>query len=123
MAKQAALRPWPVELRLTKGKDALEVAFDTSERFSLSAEYLRVNSRSAEVKGHGAAPAPTVFGKGQVKISALEPIGNYAVRITFDDGHDTGLYSWDHLYELGSEHGTKWPAYLEELAAQGLKRE
>lgn len=123
MATKPALRPWPTEIRLNKAKDALDIAFDTGERFQLSAEYLRINSRSAEVKGHGDAPPLTVSGKRHVKISALEPIGNYAVRIAFDDGHDTGLYSWDHLYELGTEHSTKWPAYLEELAAQGLKRE
>jgi len=122
MATEAASRPWPTELRLNKAKDGIDVVFDNGERFALAAEYLRVNSRSAEVKGHG-GPRPTVFGKRRVRISAIEPIGNYAVRITFDDGHDTGLYSWDHLYELGSEHDTKWPAYLEELAAQRLKRD
>jgi DUF971 family protein len=123
MVTQAASRPWPVELKLNKAKDTIDIAFDNGERFPLAAEYLRVNSRSAEVKGHGTAPRETVAGKRRVKISAIEAIGNYAVRIVFDDGHDTGLYSWDYLYELGSEHETKWPAYLEELAAQGLKRD
>jgi DUF971 family protein len=123
MVTQAASRPWPVELKLNKAKDNIDIAFDTGEHFPLAAEYLRVNSRSAEVKGHGAAPRLTVAGKRRVRISAIEAIGNYAVRIVFDDGHDTGLYSWDYLYELGSEQEIKWPAYLEELAAQGLKRD
>ncbi|MGQ0741188.1 MAG: gamma-butyrobetaine hydroxylase-like domain-containing protein [Alphaproteobacteria bacterium] len=119
---EAARRPWPTELRLNRAKDTLTIAFDNGESFTLPAEYLRVSSRSAEVKGHGAQPHATVAGKRNVKISAIDAIGNYAVRITFDDGHDTGLYTWEHLYELGSEEATKWPAYLEELAAQGLSR-
>lgn len=123
MATEAASRPWPTELKLNKAKDSIEIAFDNSERFSLAAEYLRVNTQSAEVKGHGGGPRMTVAGKRGVKISAIESIGNYAVRIVFDDGHDTGLYSWDYLYELGSERDVKWPAYLEELAAQGLTRD
>ena len=123
MATKAASRPWPTELKLNKAKDGIEIAFDTGERFPLAAEYLRVNSRSAEVKGHGAGPRLTVAGKRHIKISAIEAIGNYAVRIVFDDGHDTGLYTWDYLYELGAEREIKWPAYLEELAAQGLTRE
>ena len=123
MTTKGAQRPWPTELKLNKAKDTLEAAFDTGERFLLAAEYLRTHSRSAELKGHGAAPRQTVAGKRRVKIAGLEAIGNYAVRIVFDDGHDTGLYTWDYLYELGTERDTKWPAYLEELAAQGLKRE
>jgi len=105
-------RPWPVELRLDAAKKTLTVAFDTGERFQLPAEYLRVESPSAEVQGHGPGQKQIVTGKEGVKIEALEPVGNYAVRIRFDDAHDTGLYSWDYLHELGREQRAKWAAYL-----------
>jgi DUF971 family protein len=108
----AAQRPWPTELRLDSAKTTLAVAFDNGERFALPAEYLRVESPSAEVQGHSAAQKQIVTGKESVKIEALEPVGNYAVRIRFDDGHDTGLYSWDYLHELGREQRSKWAAYL-----------
>ncbi len=107
-----AQRPWPLELRLDAAKTTLSVAFDTGERFALPAEYLRVESPSAEVQGHGPGQKQIVKGKEAVRIAALEPVGNYAVRIRFDDGHDTGLYSWDYLLELGREHKAKWAAYL-----------
>ena len=108
----AAERPWPTELRLDPAKATLVVAFDSGERFPLPAEYLRVESPSAEVQGHSQDQKQIVRGKEKVKIDALEPVGNYAVRIAFDDGHDTGLFSWDYLHELGREHRTKWAAYL-----------
>jgi len=107
-----AKRPWPTELRLSPDKARLTVEYDSGERFVLTAEYLRVESPSAEVQGHGAAQKKIVTGKEQVRIAALEPVGNYAVRIRFDDGHDTGLFSWDYLHELGREQRTKWAAYL-----------
>jgi len=107
-----AKRPWPTELRLSPDKARLTVEYDSGERFVLTAEYLRVESPSAEVQGHGAAQKKIVSGKEQVRIAALEPVGNYAVRIRFDDGHDTGLFSWDYLHELGREQQTKWAAYL-----------
>jgi DUF971 family protein len=113
----AGLRPWPTELRLNPARDTLTVAFDSGERFALAAEYLRVESPSAEVRGHGAGGKQIVRGKQDVKIDKLEPVGNYAVRILFDDGHDTGLYSWDYLYKLGREHETIWAGYR---AAAGL---
>ena len=116
-------KPWPTELRFNAAKNTLAVSFDTGERYELAAEYLRVESPSAEVQGHSAAQRQTVPGKRQVKIARLEPVGHYAVRIVFDDGHDTGLYTWAYLLELGREHEEKWPAYLEALAAQGLKRD
>ena len=94
---------WPTELRLNPARDGLTVTFDDGERFTLAAEYLRVESPSAEVRGHGGGPKQIVRGKEQVKIKALEPVGNYAVRIVFDDGHDSGLYSWDYLVKLGRE--------------------
>jgi DUF971 family protein len=108
----AATKPWPVELRLNPAKNQLTVEYDSGERFVLPAEYLRVESPSAEVQGHGSRGKQIVTGKADVAILALEPVGNYAVRIRFDDGHDTGLYSWDYLHELGREQRAKWVAYL-----------
>jgi DUF971 family protein len=103
--------PWPTELKLDRAKTTLTVSFDNGEGFALPAEYLRVESPSAEVQGHSPGQKQIVTGKEHVKITALEPVGNYAVRIVFDDGHDTGLYSWDYLYELGRVHPAKWAAY------------
>lgn len=122
MSAAAATR-WPVELRLKKAEKLLEVAYDDGSRFRLPAEYLRVESPSAEVQGHGPGQKTLVAGRAHVGIIALEPVGNYAVRITFDDLHDTGIYSWTYLYELGVEHETRWRAYLEGLEANGLSRE
>jgi DUF971 family protein len=112
MPNAAAERPWPTELRLSKDKKTLTIVFNTGERHALAAEYLRVESPSAEVQGHGPDQKQVVTGKEGVAISALEPVGNYAVRIVFDDGHDSGLFSWDYLHELGREHRQKWAAYL-----------
>jgi DUF971 family protein len=119
----AALRPWPVEIRLRKTEKALEIDYDDGGRFSLPAEFLRVHSPSAEVKGHGPGQEVTVFGKRDVAITAVEPVGNYAVRLLFDDGHDTGLYSWDYLHELGDRRDALWRDYLETLEKEGLSRE
>ena len=94
---------WPVELCVNPARDRLTVGYDDGKRFVLSAEYLRTESPSAEVRGHGGGPKIVVTGKENVKISRLEPVGNYAVRIIFDDGHDSGLYSWDFLAELGGK--------------------
>ena len=106
---------WPTELRLNPGRDSLTVTFDSGENFSLSAEYLRVESPSAEVRGHG-GPKQILRGKEAVKITALEPVGNYAVRIVFDDGHDSGLYSWDFLLTLGRDHDRIWADYMQARA-------
>ena len=103
---------WPTELRRNPAHDALTITFDNGESFTLTAEYLRVESPSAEVRGHGGGPKVIVRGKDAVKIKALEPVGNYAVRIVFDDGHDSGLYSWDFLLKLGREHAQIWADYL-----------
>jgi len=119
----SGLAPWPTELRLNPAKDVLTVRFDDGQECALAAEYLRVESPSAEVQGHGPLERTFVPGKRHVKITALEPVGHYAVRIVFDDGHDSGLYSWSYLLELGREHEEKWQAYLEGLAAKGLKRD
>jgi len=115
--------PWPVELRLKRAEKRLDVTFDNGKKFSLPAEYLRVESPSAEVQGHGAGEKTIVAGRAHVGIMDLEPVGNYAVRIKFDDLHDTGIFSWDYLYQLGVEHDRRWPDYLAALAARGLSRE
>lgn len=103
---------WPTELRLNPERNLLTVGFDSGTRFELRAEYLRVESPSAEVRNHG-GPRNIVLGKKDVTIESLEPVGNYAVRILFSDGHDSGLYSWDYLHKLGAEHDAIWAAYLE----------
>ena len=110
-------RPWPTELRLSKDRRTLTVAFDGGDSFALPAEYLRVKSPSAEVQGHSAAERKTVGGKRNVAIIQVEPVGNYAVRLVFDDMHSTGIYSWRYLNELGREHETRWAEYLADLEA------
>ena len=115
--------PWPVELRLKKAEKRLDIEFDDGKRFSLAAEYLRVESPSAEVQGHGPGDKIIVAERAHVGILDLEPVGNYAVRIKFDDLHDTGIFSWDYLYRLGLEHDKRWRDYLAALAAKGLSRE
>jgi len=115
--------PWPTELLVDRARSTLSIAFDSGERFALPAEYLRVESPSAEVQGHSATQKQTVGGKRHVKIVSIEPVGNYAARIIFDDGHDTGLYSWDYLRELGREQSLKWSAYLSALRKIGGRRE
>lgn len=114
--------PWPTELKLDKERRVLTVAFDDGRSFALPAEMLRVLSPSAEVQGHSEDQRVTVAGKSKVGILRVEPVGNYAVRIVFDDGHDTGLYVWDYLLELGEQRETRWQAYLRDLAAKGLSR-
>jgi DUF971 family protein len=103
--------PWPTEVRLNPDRNILNVSFDSGEAFALRAEYLRVESPSAEVRGHGGGPKQILLGKEDVKISGLEPVGNYALRIGFDDGHDSGLFSWDYLYRLGCEEKKIWAEY------------
>lgn len=123
MAAAADTRPWPTELRLAKDRRSLTVSFDSGESYALEAEYLRVLSPSAEVQGHSAEERKTVPGKRQVAILEVLPIGNYAVRLTFDDMHSTGIYSWDYLAELGRDRASKWQGYLDELASKGLSRD
>ena len=114
--------PWPEELRLRDGGRCLEIRFDNGETHALNAEYLRVESPSAEVKGHGPGQEQLVWGKRHVTIARLEPVGTYAVRIVFSDGHSTGLFTWTYLAKLGRERETIWTAYLEKLAAKGMAR-
>ncbi|WP_248304677.1 DUF971 domain-containing protein [Breoghania sp. L-A4] len=116
-------KPWPSELRLSKDKKTLTVGFDSGERFALAAEYLRIASPSAEVQGHSPAQKQTMPGKRDVGIMKIEPVGNYAVKLIFDDMHDTGIFSWDYLLRLGREFETIWGDYLKDLEAKGLKRE
>jgi DUF971 family protein len=113
---------WPIELRLDPDKRTLTVAFDDGQSFALSAELLRVLSPSAEVQGHSEAQRVTVAGKKNVRIVRIEPVGNYAARIVFDDGHDTGLFVWDYLRTLGETQQARWQAYLADLAAKKLTR-
>jgi len=114
---------WPVELRLKRAEKRLDISFDDGRQFSLPAEYLRVESPSAEVQGHGPGEKTIIAGRAHVGIIELEPVGNYAVRIKFDDLHDTGIFSWDYLYQLGVEYDKRWQAYLVALANRGLSRE
>jgi DUF971 family protein len=114
--------PWPTELRLRKDRRELTVTFEGGERFELAAEYLRVRSPSAEVQGHSPSERRTVAGKQDVQILEVHPIGNYAVRLVFDDTHSTGIFSWDYLFELGSKHQQYWRDYLDELQAKNLSR-
>ena len=113
---------WPQEIRLSRSRNNLFVKFDNGYETTLSAELLRVESPSAEVQGHGVGQKTTPTGKAKVTISALEPVGNYAIRITFSDGHDTGLFSWDILYDYGQRQQKLLADYLERLAAFGGNR-
>ncbi len=114
---------WPSEIRYVSAEKRLEIDFDNGVTFSYPAEYLRVESPSAEVQGHGPGQKQTVSGRRHVGILEIEPVGNYAVRIRFDDLHDTGIFSWKYLYELGEAQDEKWQAYLDALAAKGLSRD
>lgn len=113
----------PSELRVSKDRRLLTVSFPEEAPIELSAELLRVLSPSAEVQGHSPEQRVTVPGKKDVAITRIEPVGNYAVRIVFDDGHDTGIFSWSYLHTLGREKDERWQGYLDELAQKGLSRE
>jgi DUF971 family protein len=114
---------WPTELRLHKDRRTLSVTFEGGEHFDLAAEYLRVKSPSAEVQGHSAEERKTVPGKRDVQILEILPVGNYAVRLVFDDMHSTGIFGWEYLHELGHNYPAYWQDYLDELASKNLKRE
>ena len=114
--------PTPTEIRLIRAERLLEVAFNDGSRFRLPAEYLRVESPSAEVQGHGPGQKVLVAGRSEVGILRLEPVGHYAIRIAFDDLHDSGIYSWDYLHRLGVEQAERWAAYETALAEKGLSR-
>jgi DUF971 family protein len=123
MAESKTAVPNPTALTVHKHSRVLEVAFDDGSNFSLPFEFLRVYSPSAEVRGHGAGQEVLQTGKRNVEISALEPVGNYAVQPSFSDGHDTGIFSWDYLYWLGANHSGLWEDYLKRLEAAGFTRD
>lgn len=114
--------PRPIDIRLHKTSKLLEIKFDDNTECMLSCEFLRVYSPSAEVRGHGAGQEVLQTGKEDVNITGIEPIGNYAVRLTFTDGHNTGLYSWDYLYDLARNYEAMWLEYLGRLSAAGIQR-
>ena len=114
---------WPEEIRLSKAKDSLFVKFDNGFETTLTAELLRVESPSAEVQGHGSGQKTTPAGKANVTIGAIEPVGNYAIRISFSDGHDTGLFSWDILHDYGQRQQQLIDDYLARLAVAGQRRD
>ena len=114
--------PWPVEINVCENGKVLELSFDNNEKFLMSAELLRVESPSAEVQGHGPNEKKILPGKQAVEILAVEQVGNYAVKLRFDDGHDTGIYSWKYLHHLGSQKAEVWGKYLEQLASKGMSR-
>lgn len=119
MGKTAAR---PTEIKLHQKSRVLEIAFDDGSHFQLPCEYLRVYSPSAEVRGHGPGQEVLQLGKEKVNISAIEPVGTYAVAFNFDDGHNTGIYSWEYLHDLGINQDANWKRYLERLAAAGHTR-
>ena len=123
MAPAFETEHWPEEIRYLSAEKRLEVGFDNGTRFSYPAELLRVESPSAEVQGHSPSDKKIVAGRRHVGILNVEPVGNYAVRIKFDDLHDTGIFSWQYLYNLGENQDKIWQAYLDAIAAQGLSRE
>jgi len=114
---------WPTEIRLRQKSRLLAIAFEDGSRFELPFEYLRVYSPSAEVRGHGSGQEVLQTGKENVLVTAIEPVGRYALKISFDDGHDTGLYTWQYLYQLGTGQDTLWQDYLDRLSAAGYARQ
>ena len=115
--------PSPESIRLRKGKKTLSIKFQGQAEFDLTAEFLRVESPSAEVQGHDPSEKKTIPGRKHVAILEIEPVGNYAIRLIFDDLHDTGIYSWSYLFQLGIDHDQIWSHYLEELEKRGLSRD
>jgi len=115
--------PRPTDITLHQKSGVLDVAFDDGKRFSLPVEYLRVHSPSAEVRGHGPGQEVLQAGKRQVGVAAIEPVGVYAVKLVFTDGHDTGIYSWDYLHELGMKQEANWKTYLARLEQAGKGRD
>lgn len=112
----------PSRIELSSASRILSVSFESGETFEMSCEYLRVFSPSAEVQGHGPGQGVLQVGKEDVAITAIEPVGNYAVKLIYDDGHKSGIYSWDYLYELGSRHEAYWQEYLQKLKEAGHER-
>ena len=115
--------PIPTEIKLHQASRKMEIAFDNGARFELPCEFLRVYSPSAEVRGHGAGQEVLQLGKKNIEIKSIEPVGTYAVLLTFSDGHNTGIYSWDYLYDLGEQYVTLWDRYLRRMEEAGASRE
>ena len=113
----------PADIRLHQKSRMLELDYGNNETYQLSCEFLRVNSPSAEVRGHGGAGGSLPTGKKLVNITAIEPVGHYAIQLVFSDGHDSGIYSWDYLYDLCQRQDDYWQAYLDALQQQGLRRD
>ena len=122
-SQELETKHWPSEIRYISEEKRLEIDFDNGTAFSYTAELLRVESPSAEVQGHGPGQKQTLPGRRHVGIMAIEPVGNYAVKIKFDDLHDTGIFSWQYLYKLGEEQEEIWANYLNELEKKGLSRD
>ena len=123
MAGLTAQTPRPTEIKLHQKSRELEISFDNARSFRFSCEYLRVFSPSAEVRGHGPGQEVLQIGKKNVDITAIEPVGSYAVKLVFSDGHDTGLYSWDYLHDLGLKQDEYWKSYLARMGRAGASRE
>ena len=123
MSAPAKSRPWPTELKVRRAERILDATFDDGSAYSLPAEYLRVMTPSAEDRGHGAGPGRTVDHKRNVGIADIQAVGRYAARIVFDDGHDSGLYSWDELHRLGRDQERLWADYLTRMQREGLSRD
>ncbi|MDX2103172.1 MAG: DUF971 domain-containing protein [Alphaproteobacteria bacterium] len=123
MADRFSAAVWPVEVTLRQAEKSLVVAWEDGRSDTLAAEYLRVESPSAEVQGHGPGQKMLVAGRRHVGILKLEPVGNNAIRIVFDDLHDSGIYSWSYLRQLADEYGARWAEYLQALEAQGKRRD
>jgi DUF971 family protein len=114
---------WPVEIRIKSKEKALEIDFDNGECFIIKAELLRVESPSAEIQGYGSGQKVTLAGRKHVGILSVEPVGNYAIKISFDDMHDTGIYSWQYLYDLGANQNDLWHDYLNRVEELGFSRD
>jgi DUF971 family protein len=123
MSIPVAPAPIPTEIKLHQASRVLELAYADATRFQLPCEFLRVYSPSAEVRGHGPGQEVLQIGKREVQIAAIEPVGTYAIKLTFSDGHDTGLYSWDYLYEIGRNQEALWRRYLERMREAGATRD
>lgn len=114
---------WPLEIRIKSKKKTLEIDFDNGESFIIKAELLRVESPSAEIQGHGSGQKVTLAGRRHIGILSVEPVGNYAIKISFDDMHDTGIYSWQYLYDLGANQNDLWHDYLSRVKELGFSRD
>jgi DUF971 family protein len=119
----SSTKKWPIEIRIKSKEKTLEIDFDNGESFKIKAELLRVESPSAEIQGHGSGQKVTLAGRRHVGILSVEPVGNYAIKISFDDMHDTGIYSWQYLYDMGANQNDLWHDYLMRVKELGFSRD